>query len=445
MTKKKSSSILIVTILFLTSFLMFGNNVHLKAQESDNLYENSEIRVLVWRDAHTEAVKKKVSEFEDKTGIKVTIDDLPTQSLTEKMAMNLTSETGKYDLVAVDEPYVPKFASFFINYNEWPEPKVIEEKVDLDIVPEGAVKAGSWQNEVKGLPINANVYMFAYRKDLINDEDNKKAFKEEYGYELQQPKTLEQLHEIGEFFYNNNEIYGYAPFTVKSEGATVEFMWLLKSFGTDILNSDLEVVLNVDKAVEALDYYSKLLEVAPPSKLSMGHPETIRNMEMGQLFSTLQWPAIIAGHENPEKSEVAGDLAYGTNPEGPGGSAAITGVWTLAIPESSNNKQAAAEFAYWWGSKESGRDLVEAGMSPMRTDLLTDPDLQAKYPWYEALLKNLNGDVAVHRPRFAQYPRVSDEISNYFSKVISDEMEAREAMIELKENIENIVEEYKNE
>ncbi len=445
MTKKKNVSIFIVTILFLTSFLMFGSNYHLKAQESENLYENSKIRILVWRDAHTEAVKKKVSEFEDKTGIDVIIDDLPTQSLTEKMAMNLTSQTGKYDLVAVDEPYVPKFASFFINYNEWPEPKVISEKVNLDIVPEGAVKAGSWQNNVKGLPINANVYMFAYRKDLINDETNKKSFKEEYGYELKQPETLEQLHEIGEFLYKNNDIYGYAPFTVKSEGATVEFMWLLKSFGTDILNSDLEVVLDIDKAVEALDYYSKLLEVSPPSKLSMGHPETIRNMEMGQLFSTLQWPAIIAGHEDPEKSEVAGNLAYGTNPAGPGGSAAITGVWTLAIPESSKNKQAAAEFAYWWGSEESGRELVKAGMSPMRTDLLTDPDLQAKYPWYEALLTNLNGDVAVHRPRFAQYPRVSDEISTYFSRVISGNMEAREAMVELKESIENIVKEYKNE
>ena len=441
---KKKIALSLLIILVFGSFVMVTSD-YVKAAEDKKAYNGTKIRVLVWRDAHTEAVKKKVGEFEEKTGIKVMIDDLPTQSLTEKMAMNLTARTGKYDLVAIDEPYVPKFASYFINYNDWPEPQVINNKVDLGIVPQGAVKAGSWQNDVKGLPINANVYMFTYRKDLINNSDNKAKFKEEYGYELDKPETLEELYDIGKFLHEDEGIYGWAPFTVKSEGATVEFMWLLKSFGTEILNSDLEVVLDVDKAVKALEFYKKLLEVSPPSKLNMGHPETIQNMESGQLFSTLQWPAIIAGHENPEKSLAAGKLAYSANPAGPGGSAAITGVWTLAIPETSKNKKAAAEFAYWWGSKESGRDLVEAGMSPMRKDLLKDPELQERYPWYDALLTNLSGDIAVQRPRFTRYPRVSDEISTYFSKAISGGMSFREAMIEMKENIEDIVEEYKNE
>ena len=442
MLKKKNIVLPLILFLILGSFLMI-NSVSIKASEQ---YEDTEIRVLVWRDAHSKAVKNKVNEFEEKTGIEVVIDDLPTQSLTQKMAMNLTSETGKYDLVAIDEPYVPKFASYFINYNEWPKPEVMKNKVDLDVVPQGAVDAGSWQNEVKGLPINANVYMFTYRKDLINDSEMQAKFKKEYDYELQNPKNLDQLYEIGKFLQEeNDQFYGWAPFTVKSEGATVEFMWLLRSFGTKIMNDDLEVVLDVDKAVEAIDYYEKLLEISPPSKLSMGHPETIQNMESGKLFSTLQWPAIIAGHENPENSKAAGKLAYSTNPAGPGGAAAITGVWTLAIPETSNNKQAAAEFAYWWGSEDSGRELVEAGMSPMRKDLLKDPKLQKKYPWYQALMENLSGDIAVHRPRFPQYPKVSDEISTYFSRVISGSMEAEEAMKEMKENIKNIVKEYKDE
>jgi len=442
MLKQKNIILSLFLFLLITSF-MIANPFYVNASEQ---YDNTEIRVLVWRDAHSKAVKDKVSEFEKETGIDVIIDDLPTQSLTQKMAMNLTSKTGKYDIVAVDEPYVPKFASYFINYNDWPQPKAMENKVDLSIVPQGAVDAGSWQNEVKGLPINANVYMFTYRKDLINDKDLKRKFKNEYDYELQTPENLNQLYEIGKFLSDEkDQFYGWAPFTVKSEGATVEFMWLLRSFGTKILNDDLEVVLNVDKAVKAIDYYKKLLEISPPSKLSMGHPETIQNMESGKLFSTLQWPAIIAGHENPENSVVAGKLAYSTNPAGPGGASAITGVWTLAIPKSSDNKQAAAEFAYWWGSKKSGRELVEAGMSPMRKDLLKDPELQKKYPWYQALMNNLSEKNAVHRPRFPQYPKVSDEISTYFSRVISGSMEAETAMIELKENINNIVEEYKNE
>ena len=444
MLNKKLVASLLTIVLCFGAFLMVANNYAVAADEKP--YKGTKIRVLVWRDAHTQAVKEKVGEFEEKTGMDVVIDDLPTQSLTEKMAMNLISKTGKYDLVAVDEPYVPKFASHFNNYSEWPSPKVIDNKVDLDVIPQGAVGAGSWQNKVKGLPINANVYMFTYRKDLINDAKNKKQFKDKYGYELQHPQTLQQLYEVGKFLHNEDKpLYSWAPFTVKSEGATVEFMWLIRSFGTKILNDDLEVVLDVDKAVKALEFYDKLLEISPPSKLNMGHPATIQNMERGQLFATLQWPAIIAGHENPEKSEAAGKLGYSSNPEGPGGSAAITGVWTLCMPKTSKNKQAAAEFAYWWGSEESGRELIEAGMSPMRKDLLKDPELQKKYPWYKALLANLSGEIAVHRPRFTKYPKVSDKISTYFSRVVTDNMSPRNAMKEMKQDIKEIVKEYKNE
>lgn len=442
MMKRKIALVLLMFLCLGT--ILTVSNLDVAAEEKP--YKGTKIRVLVWRDAHTKAVKQKVSEFEKKTGMDVVIDDLPTQSLTQKMAMNLTSKTGKYDLVAVDEPYVPKFASFFINYNEWDNPQVMNKKVELESIPQGAVGAGSWKNDVKGLPINANVYMFSYRKDLINDTQNQKQFKDEYGYELKKPETLKELYEIGKFFNENiDSFYGWAPFTVKSEGATVEFMWLLRSFGTKIFNDNLEVVVDIDKAVEALEYYDKLLEVSPPSKLNMGHPATIQNMEMGQLFATLQWPAIIAGHENPENSEAAGKLGYSKNPAGPGGTAAITGVWTLSIPKTSKNKQAAAEFAYWWGSKESGRELVKAGMSPMRKDLLQDPELQERYPWYKALLANLSGENAVHRPRFTKYPKVSDEISTYFSRAITGGMSPEEAMKEMKQNIKEIVKEYKNE
>ena len=438
----KKSIVLTLTLLMILGSMAF---VFSSVAAQDKPYEDTQINVLVWRDEHTKAVKEKVSEFEEMTGIDVVIDDLPTQSLTQKMAMNVTTETGKYDLVAVDEPYVPQFANYFVNYKDWPSPKVMDKKIQLSAIPEGAVTAAAWNNNIKGLPINANAYIMIYRKDLVEDEENQKAFKEEYGYELQAPDTLEQLHDMSEFFYNPDEMmYGYAPFTVKSEGATVEAMWLLRSFGVDILNEDLEVVLDVDEAVEALNYYQSLLDFGPPSKLSMGHPETIQNVNAGNVFATLQWPAIIAGHENPDNSTVAGKLGYPLNPEGPGGRAAITGVWSLTMPKASENKQAAAEFAYWWGSYESGKELIEAGMSPIRKDLLTDPQLQKDHPWYKSVLANLD-KAAVHRPRFPEYMKVSDKVQLYFAKVISNDMEPREAMTEMKSEIETIIEEYKND
>lgn len=405
-------------------------------QSAEQKYEGTTIRVLAWADAHTAAVKKMIPEFEEETGIKVVFDDLPTSSLSEKAAMNLTGKTGTYDLVAIDEPFVPKFAKYLLPYEEWPEPNVAQGKVKLDNLAGPAVQGSTWQDTVVGLPINGNVYMMIYRKDLFNDSANKKAYKEKYGYELQPPKNLDQLKDVSEFFYQpDNELYGWGPFTTVSEGLTVEAMWVLRSFGAEILTDDLKPALDKGKAVEAFEYYKELLKFSPPGKLAYGHPERIQAMNTKNLTIMQQWPAIIPSHEDEEESLVAGKVGYMKNPAGPAGPAAVTGVWALGMPEVSEKKEAAAEFAYWWASKEAGQKLVEKGMSPVRKDLLKDEDLQEKYPWYQAQLENF--EIGVNRPRFPEYSELSEIIRKYFAKAINEEMTSEEAVdamdIEIKE------------
>ncbi len=428
---KKATIFLLVFAFAFTGFVM--------DVEADRPYEGESIDVLVWRDALTEAVMARVDEFEEATGIDVNIDDLPTDSLIERAAINLTGETGEYDLIAIDEPYTPRFHDYLLPYDEWPEGEVYS-KTNVEDLVQAAVDGGTFRGELGGIPVNANVYMFVFRQDLIDDPANQEAFEEEYGYELSNPETTDEMMDMAEFFTDEPNRYGFAPFTYTAEGATVEAIWVLNTFGTQILDEDLNLVLDREKAIEAFEFYKGLMEYAPPGADNFGHDGTISNMNAGQLFMTLQWPAIIAGHEDPEESMVAGDLGYETAPSGPTGEASgVTGTWVLGMPEviDDDQKQAAAEFGYWWTGAEAHEELVHEGMAPVRTEFLEDEELQDDYPWYEGQLKNF--EIADTRPRYHNYTEVSSVIMEYFNRAVTGDMPVPEAVDSMKEGIEDVL------
>ena len=403
--------------------------------------EAGEINVLVWDDAHTQAVETLISEFEEKTGITVNFEKLPSRSMIEKLAVGVSADSSEYDLVAVDEPFVPMFADLMIPYDEWAEGKTFP-KVGLDEVMPAAFEAGQWNGQNKGFPINGNVYVWMTRKDLIENPDNQKAFKEKYGYDLGVPETFDQLADMGEFFAEQG-ISGFGPFTKKSEGATCEATFFFESYGTSVLSvQDGTIVVSLDKAkaVDAIKMYKKLMALAPKGAADYGHSERIAAFSLGKIFAMFQWPAIIPSHENEDESMVAGNIIYSAPPAGPAKKAPVRGCWILAIPKAAKNKAEAAEFAYWWGSKDSGKKLVEAGMTPVRPDLLNDPELLAARPWFEGIFDSMKH--AVNRPRFAKYAEVSDVIQVNWMAAVTGTMTPEEAVDKMIEDVQNILKKY---
>ena len=399
------------------------------------------INVLVWDDAHTKAVKSLIPEFEKVTGIKVNFIALPTRSVLEKAAVGISLDRTDYDLVSIDEPFVPQFGDLLLPYPLWPKGKIFE-KVDLKDIVEGAVNAAIWEGSARGLPINGNVYVYIYRKDLFEDPKNKEEFKKEYGYELNPPNTFKELLDVSKFFAKKPNMYGFGPFTIKAEGVTAEAVFIMSSFGTDILKvsgKTVKLALDRKKAIEAIKFYKELLETAPPGKLSFGHTERIQAFNMGQIAVMFQWPALIPNHEDPKQSLVAGKIGYMVPPSGPARRVAVTGCWILGIPKASKNKTAAAEFAYWWASKEAGKKLIEAGMSPVRKDLLSDPELQKTRKWYQASLEAFK--YGISRPRFKDYARVSEVIQVYWTKGISGELTPEQAIDSMYNEIYKILKE----
>lgn len=377
------------------------------------------IKVLAWDDAHTQAWVAKLEDFEKATGIKVELELIPSGSMLQKTSLNVTENKANYDLVAIDEGNVAKFGDLLVPYSKWPE-GVTFKKVSTTEIPQAIFEAALWKGEIQGIPINGNVYVWITRKDLVENPQYKKEFMEKFGYELKVPETLDQLANMAEFF-GTKGIYGWAPFTKNTEGATCEAIMFFEAFGTHFMqdvDGKYVITLDKEKALEAILFYRRLMQYAPPGANDMGHAERIAAFSDGKVFSMFQWPGIIPSHENEDESMVVGKIVYTAPPAGPYARAAVRGCWILGIPKASTNDAAAAEFAYWLNSFDAGMKLAEYGMTPVRTDLLTNPVLLETKPWYEGMAES--GLFAVSRPnRSVYYPEISEQIKvNWLAAVL---------------------------
>jgi len=129
---------------------------------------NTTIKVLAWDDALTQALKEGIPDFEKQTGIKVVLEIIPSGNLLQKIGVSVSTDKTDYDLVTVDEPYVPALAHLFTPFNNWSTGKVYK-KPNLSVFAPNAFEAAQWMGTFVGMPVNANVYIWVTRKDLISD------------------------------------------------------------------------------------------------------------------------------------------------------------------------------------------------------------------------------------------------------------------------------------
>ena len=121
------------------------------------------------------------SDFE-KVGINIEITEVPFEGVYEKEKTEFIAETGAFDVVTFYPAYIGDFAG-----NGYLEPLDDYMKKDPAAVWDPNAKdvlAPFWEmyckfgGKVYALPIDGDVHMLMYRKDLIAHPDEKAAFKE---------------------------------------------------------------------------------------------------------------------------------------------------------------------------------------------------------------------------------------------------------------------------
>jgi multiple sugar transport system substrate-binding protein len=339
--------------------------------------------------------------YERESGIKLEIVEMPYPTLYEKLVTTFQAGAATYDLVMLDDPWMPKFGTegwlqpLDAGYGFKRDPDIADVIYDVGTwpPPRGPVPPSekAKPKQLLGITIVGNVEMFMFRKDMS-----------------EAPKSWDEVLANAKKFNKPGQMAGYVVRGSATNPVVADFLPILWSFGGDVFDANWNVVIDSPASLRAVKFLVQdLKSVAPTGSENIDAADRSRLMAIGQAYQSTVWPGEVSGIvENPKVSKVIGKVGYVPMPAGPSGKGfGMMGNWLLAIPKASKNGRAGADFITWLTSPKVQRTYAESGGIPARKSILNDRALNEKNPYFAALAKSLEA-VPNWRPRTDQWNAV---------------------------------------
>ena len=367
-------------------------------------------------------LKAIAPRYQQQYGVQVNIVEFPYDQLYEKLVTTFQANTPAYDLVMLDDPWMPKFGSsdwlqaLDSDYGFTRDPDIPGAVYDIGTwpPPRGAVPPTEQGKpaHLYGITIVDNLTMFMYRKDMGDA-----------------PRTWDDV--LANAQKNNRP--GFAGYVIRGKATNpivADFLPMLWSFGGDVFDNNWNEQLDSPASINAAKFLVEQLKpVAQPGPENVDAADRGRLIAINQGYQSTVWPAEVTNVvENPQVSQVVGKMGYIPIPAGPSGKGyGNMGNWLLGVPKATQNGQAAADFIKWLTSAQIQRDYVAAGGIPSRKSLLTDPTLNQKDPFFSALAQSLDAGPN-WRPRTDQWNAVETILGTQLNGALAGLSSPEDAM-----------------
>jgi multiple sugar transport system substrate-binding protein len=404
------------------------------------------LRTVVFKGwARVPALEKQIPEYEKLTGIKVEFEEVPFAQLHEKMILDFASKAGTYDFVSpltdwvselVRGGYLEPLDDYIKNDppEDWP-----------NAFPKGLLRFQRVKGRLYGFPNHDGPVMLYYRKDLFENPKEKASFKSKYGYELAPPETWDQFLDMTRFFNRPDEDLWGTCIAAKQGGQQLayDFFLMLWSFGGDVFDSSMRPTFNSRAGIDGLQYYVDLRnkwEVTPKASTTYDETENGPIYLNGNVALMWHWSHIASWAELPDRSKIMGKNGYTVFPVG---NKSITPTtlsiyWFWGISSASRHKEETYKLIKWLSNKENDKLDAQMGTIACRLSTLHDPEILEQFPFYANIEKSLEGGVKT-TPQIPEYAQVDDIIGVACSKVIAEEMSAKEALDGAAEKVEELM------
>jgi len=383
-----------------------------------------------------DALRQAAKDYEAQTGIHINIAEFPYANLFEKELLDLNAHTGAYDLIMLDDPWFPKFASLNVLTDLGP---LLQKRgkgaPDDDFVSSSiALCRHPYQTgALFALPYVGNSQLFFYRKDLFQKHNLKAP--ESWDEVLNAAKVISEQETTGA--PGAGKVYGYVMRAAQGNAAVADFMPIFWAFGGEMFDGNGQPTVNSPEGIAALKLMIELGKYSPPGYASFNADEVGAHLLQGTAAMSINWPAWISSFNDPTKSKVIGQMEFGQMPGAKNSGRAEIGNWLIAIPRDAKNSEAAMDFLLWATTSEQMKLSAQRGNPPTRKSVFNDPQLVARFPSYPAQLRSLEGSRP--RPRTPLWNEVENAFGIYLSKANSGELSAEDALNQANAEIKRIV------
>ncbi|MEM7734652.1 MAG: extracellular solute-binding protein [Deinococcota bacterium] len=398
-------------------------------------------------------------QFEDETGIRVEFEATSWDQMYDKAIKDMEANTGIYDFVYIEQDIIYSYLArdFLVDVETALEanPDLRAPNVDFSDFTTFANNFRGENGNLYGVPMEAFIKVYLYRKDLFEDADIQAAFAEAYGYDLTPATSFAQYRDNAEFFTqygedNNLQLWGT---TVQGStghpASTYEFLeTIAPSFGlydwgiSDDFRASVENggELNSDMAKEALAYWIDLLQFAPPEATSSTWDEVASSFAAGRAAQgwvygeNAAWIAT-----DPDRSIVIGNVGVSLPPTAPGviedaeaglGYIGYYDGGAFGIPYSSQNQEAALLFLQYIAQNEVQADWAVASARITHTATYDDAKVveqDARVDGYYSLMRE-EGRLFKGAPEYPFHNPIRETIDPFIHRALTGELTASEAL-----------------
>jgi multiple sugar transport system substrate-binding protein len=383
-----------------------------------------------------EAAKQMIEqEFTPTTGIQVNIIDAPYENALAEQVRDFVAG-GDLDIVLIDLVWIGNFAEngWIVPVEEIRSefPDVVDPDLDLDdFFPLVLEAFGAWDGQLYGLPFDNYSGLLFYNSCML----------EEAGFDGP-PETWAALKdEYGPALTGDGK-YAYALQSKRNETQSADsFARMLWPFGGSFLNDEFRSNLMSEESQTGLNFRQELMQYMPEGIVAYDHAETVNALAQGDVAMITEWSAFYSTLKNPETSSVADCIKVAPEPQGPAGRKPALGGFSLAVAEQASDDEKAAAWLLiqYLTSKEKAREYLELGGVPARQSVYEEEGLAEEYTFIPALVESWQEGVPEFRPRFAEWPEISEIVQEVGTRMMLGEVSVEEGAEELGERMEAVL------
>ncbi len=361
---------------------------------------------------YSSVIKKCVIDFEKKYDIRCDVLELGEDTLHQNVA---NDTEGKYDLCMVDGSWMAEYTAKGVLANL----SQFGYELDDDIIP--ATKTICYKDgNIYLAPYYGNVTVLLYNKLMVK----------EAGFKPEEINSLEDLLKICRFQKKRHNL-GFMYRGDTENNIVVDFLPILLSRGTYVVDDNNRPTINTDEFAQALYMYKTLIKTGRAAKKD----DLIAAIANKSAAVGIGWPGWYTPTKNSSMDYIALTGRYRN--DYPAHNANIYGIWTIGIPESSKKKEYSIQLLKYLMDKDVQKSTVAYGGVPCRYSSLKAPEILVKFPQYKAVCSALEG--GVYRPVMQEWSQFYKILGKQMAQVINENKPVPTALEEAQKELEEML------
>ncbi|HSV31110.1 MAG TPA: sugar ABC transporter substrate-binding protein [Atribacteraceae bacterium] len=388
-------------------------------------FKGVEISAITWDTATARAIEALIPEFEAEYGIKVNWEVYSEPVLREKVIADLAARTGAYDIFLLDGWQTARYvrAGYVVPLDDLLANQKSEYYCE-DFAPI-YLDALKYDGKLWGLPYYGHVGILMYRQDVF----------EEMGIAV--PETTAQMTDVAAKVTDKaNNFFGIAMRAIRGEDNPIistSWTWV---HGGEWLDEENKPGVTSPEFIAGVEWFSDILKNYGPPDVSRYSWLEVQNIFVtGQCAMIFDASDFVGRIEDPNLSQIVGDVGYALAPAGPYGPVTeryASHLFTagMAINADSTNIDAAWLFLQWMTSKEiQVRTMIEGNNTGITSvSAMASEEFMNAFPGVPVILEALTLANPEYMPRIPEFPELCEIIGTQISRTVTGEVSVEDAM-----------------